>query len=395
MHANRILSRALIFIALFFLFNQFLFSQLANLEKRCIWIVRESMYNENTINSAMEYAYQSGYEVVFVQVRGRGYAFYDSNFVPKNPRIDPNFDPLEYTIKLGNSLGIQVHAWLNSYILWSSKYEPEDPQHLYHTHKEWTEADANLKMDSQIKLTQPKSPQWEGVYLSPIHPDVNPYLLSVYSEIINEYNVDGIHLDYIRFQDEMYGYNQFGMKEFEKIYNVSPRDIIRGIISTNYGWEQSFVDSMKIAWKRFRQDAVSKLVKDTYLNIYNSGKNITLSVAVKPNLIEAKNRWNQNWPDWIQGGYIDFAVPMNYYKDIRDFNNVIQIMKSNIHINDISKIIIGVSTYNQDAQSAADKILLSRLNGFKGVSIFSYDAHKNNLEWFSPVIEALGLPDYR
>ena len=112
-------------------------------------------------------------------------------------------------------------------------------------------------------------------------------------------------------------------------------------------------------------------------------------------MIEAKNRWNQNWPDWIQGGYIDFAVPMNYYNDIRDFNNVIQIMKSNIHINDISKVIIGVSTYNQDAQSAADKILLSRLNGFKGVSIFSYDAHKNNLEWFSPVIEALGLPDYR
>ena len=76
-------------------------------------------------------------------------------------------------------MGIEVHAWLNSYILWSSKYEPEDPQHLYHTHKEWTEADRNLRMDSQIKLSEPQSPQWEGVYLSPLHPEVNSYLLSL------------------------------------------------------------------------------------------------------------------------------------------------------------------------------------------------------------------------
>ena len=55
---------------------------------------------------------------------------------------------------------------------------------------------------------------------------------------------------------------------------------------------------------------------------------------------------------------------------------------------------MGVATYNQDAQSVADKILLTRLNGFKGVSVFSYDAHKNNLEWFQPVIEALGVTNY-
>ena len=42
----------------------------------------------------------------------------------------------------------------------------------------------------------------------------------------------------------------------------------------------------------------------------------------------------------------------------------------------------------------ADKIIISRLYGFTGVSVFSYDAHKNNLEWFQPVIEALGVTNY-
>jgi len=288
-------------------------------------------------------------------------------------------------------LGIEVHAWLNTYILWSSKSEPIDLQHLYHTHKSWTEADRNLKRDSQIKLSQPKSPQWEGIYLSPIHPDVNPYLLSVYSEIVNEYDVDGIHLDYIRFQDEMYGYNKFGMQKFEDMFNINPRDISRGIISTSYGWEQTVVDSMQNAWKIFQQNAISKLVENIYLNIYNSGKQIILTAAVKPDLLEARNRWGQDWLLWLEEGYVDFIVPMNYYSEIRDFNNTIQIMKTHIHIDDIQKIIIGISTYNQDAQSASDKVLLSRLNGFKGVSIFSYDAHKDNLEWFNPIIKALGL----
>ena len=69
-------------------------------------------------------------------------------------------------------------------------------------------------------------------------------------------------------------------------------------------------------------------------------------------------------------------------------------MKSILHADDMNRIIMGVSTYNQDAQSAADKILLSRLNGFKGISVFSYDAHKNNLDWFQPIIEALGVNNY-
>ena len=131
MQPNRILTRALIITALVCFSNQFILAQFSDLETRCLWIVRGSMYTKSTIDSALVYAYQSNYDIVFVQVRGRGYAFYDSEIVPKHPKIDSDFDPLDYTITLGNALGIEVHAWMNSYILWSSKYDPEDSQHLY------------------------------------------------------------------------------------------------------------------------------------------------------------------------------------------------------------------------------------------------------------------------
>ena len=382
------MNRAIKYSALFFFYLQFAFGQLSDLDTRCLWIIRDSMYNEKMINSALVYAYQSGYNIVFIQVRGRGYAFYNSDIVPKHPKIAPDFDPLDYAVTLGHALGIEVHAWVNSYILWSSKIPPEDPNHLYHTHKEWTAADRNLKMDSSIKLSEPQSPQWEGVYLSPTHPEVNPYLTSVYSEIINKYNIDGIHLDYIRYQDEIYGWNRIGMRAFENIYDYSPRDITRGII------KPELKDSIEIAWIKFRQDAVTDLVRNVYSELHRPGYNIKLSAAVKPNIVDAKFRWYQEWDKWIQEGIIDFVVPMNYFKEIRDFNNSVQIMKSNLIKEELEMVIIGVSTFNQDAQSAADKILLARLNGFKGVSIFSWDSHKNNLDWFQPINDALGQPAF-
>mgnify|MGYP001175760071 FL=1 len=395
-HINLNNNRALIFTALFFFSYQFGFSQLSDLDKRCLWIVRDSVYNEKMINSALVYAYQSGYDIVFIQVRGRGYAFYDSDIVPKHPKIDPAFDPLKYAIELGHGLGIEVHAWMNTYILWSSKYEPQASNHIYNTKKDWTEANIHGKIDSQINLSAPQSPQWEGVYLAPTHPEVNPYLLSVYMEVANKYKIDGLHLDYIRYQDEMYGYNKYGMQTFEDIYDISPRDIVRGIISPRFGWTQDYVDSMHYAWDKFRKDAITDLVRTLYSELRQPGKPIIeLSAAVKPNIIEAKSRWDQEWDKWLEENIIDFVVTMSYYKEISDFNNSIQIMKSNLDQEKLGNVIIGISTFNQDAQSAADKVLLSRLNGFSGVSIFSWNSHKNNLDWFKSINDALGKPSFK
>ena len=393
-HNKIIIDRAYRIIALFFLLAHFAFSQLSDLETRCLWVVRESMYNEKMINDAMVYAYQAGYNIVFVQIRGRGYSFYNSNIVPKQPQISPDFDPLKYAVTLGHALGIEVHAWMNSFILWSSKSTPIDSEHLYYIHKDWTEVNLHGKTDAQIKLSELQSPQWEGIYLAPTHPEVNLYLSSVFSEVFEKYDINGIHLDYIRFQDEIYGYNKKGMQVFDEIYNVNLRDIVRGIISTRFGWSQEFVDSMYVAWDQYRRDKVTDLVRITHEKIKDSGKNIILSVAAKPNLIDAKNRWFQEWDKWIKEGIIDYVVPMNYFKEIRDFNKSVQIIKSTLSSNDLSKVIMGVSTYNQDAQSAADKILLARLNGFQGISVFSWDSHKNNVDWFKPIIEALGVPDF-
>lgn len=390
---NTRINRAVFIIALFVFIIDSSYAQLSELNTRCLWILRDSLTSPEKIDSAMTYADKAGFDKVFIQVRGRGDALYNSEIVPQNPLLTPNdFDPLAHTILLGKILDIEVHIWFNTYILWSSRFEPKDPSHIYHTNKDWTEANLYGKMDWRMDLKSTRAPNWEGIYLAPTHPEVNPYLRLVIGEIIDNYDIDGIHFDYIRYQDDIYGYNPEGRKRFENIYTIDPLDIAKGIISTRFGWTQEFVDSINIAWDRFRQDAVTELIQMVWEDIITDNKEVQLSAAVKPNLPTAKDRYFQVWEYWLESGLLDFVVPMNYYSEITDFTRDIQFMKVNLAEEDLKNVIMGIATYNQDAQSAADKILIARLNGFSGVSIFSYDAHKNNLDWFSPLIDALGYP---
>ena len=66
-----------------------------------------------------------------------------------------------------------------------------------------------------MDIKSPRAPKWEGIYLAPTHPEVNPYLRDVIFEIISNYEINGIHFDYIRYQDDIYGYNPSGLIEFE------------------------------------------------------------------------------------------------------------------------------------------------------------------------------------
>lgn len=269
---------------------------------------------------------------------------------------------------------------------------PKDKSHILNTNPLWTESDIYGKSDSRIDLKIPKSPSWEGIYLSPMSQEVNQYLREVIREIYEKYNIDGIHLDYIRYQDEYYGFHRDGRKEFDLLFNIDPLDISRGVISTRYGWEQVYVDSIKFEWNRFKQGKITELLEFINEDIDLLDKDVAISAAVKPNLVDAKYRWHQNWQDWLERGLVDFVIPMNYSSELITFMTNIKIMKNNIAEDSMKKIIMGIAVYNQSAESAIDKIFLTRLNEFNGICIFSYGTHKKNLEWFNPILESMKEP---
>ena len=77
------LYRAMYIMALFiFLFN-LIYPQISKIENQCLWITTDNMFNQASIDSSILFAYESGFNVVFLQIRRRGDAFYNSDIVKK------------------------------------------------------------------------------------------------------------------------------------------------------------------------------------------------------------------------------------------------------------------------------------------------------------------------
>lgn len=354
---------------------------------KCLWIKSDSMKSKQSIDKALFSAYEYGFNKVFMQVRYRGDAFYNSKIVLKSNLVAVDFDPLSYAVQLAHSLGIEIHAWFNTYILWSSNYKPYDNNHIYITKPDWLASNIYGKSDSNIDISIPHSQNWEGIYLSPNHPSVNKYLTELISELIDSYDIDGIHLDYIRFQDDIYGFNDVGRKIFKNNYGFDPLDIERNIISTERGWTFSQIDSLQEIWNNYKIENINTLVYNISNKIDFIDKSLKLSAAVKSNPNLSRKKWSQDWKDWIINDYIDFVVVMNYSPNMIDFNNNIQTIRYEIDESNLKKIIMGVSIYNQGFNQVSDKIYISYLNDFKGVSLFSFDNKKDDLYWFDNILD--------
>jgi len=383
---NRILIYLFIYSSFFSSLNA---SLLPKIESNCLWVKAESILDSSSIDSVISFSKNNNINKLFFQVRSRGDALYTSNLVPKYEKLDSLFDPLQYVIEKTENTEIKIHAWFNTYILWSSKEKPIDDNHFYYKCEDCFQVDLNGKSDKSIELDQFHSLDWEGIFLSPLHPDVNFHLLNILDELIYNYNLDGIHLDYLRYQDDFYGYNNYGLIEFEKLYSVNPIDLKRGIISERFGYEQNYVDSIKYEWDKFKMNKISEFIRSIKYLIIKDSLNLELSAAVKPDILESKYRWYQDWESWIEEDIIDYCVIMNYYSDLNKFNSINKIIST--QIKDKSKINLGISTFNQSPNLIANKILIARLEGYKQFTLFPYDINQDTTNWYEPIYETINF----
>jgi uncharacterized lipoprotein YddW (UPF0748 family) len=105
---------------------------------------------------------------------------------------------------------------------------------------------------------------------------------------------------------------------------------------------------------------------------------LELSVAVKPDPIEAKHRYFQDWLIWLKNDYCDFVAIMNYRTEWEEFSFVLEELKRQ-NLNE--KIIVGISTYNQDVDAVLKRLVAVKEGEFVGFSLFSYNHLIENREY--------------
>ena len=340
---------------------------------RYLWVIRDVLKSKKSIDDMVNFAIEKNINHLFVQVRGRGDSFYESQFTSRSQILsESEFDPLAYLLDTANGKGINIHAWVNVYFLWSSKSLPKDERHILHMQQQWLDTTEEWPVDvgKQLEMVAVNNYS-EGLFLSPNHPDVNEYLIKVFRELITNYDIDGLHLDYIRYQDAEYGRNPYAIAQFKSESGNDPGpwflEMERSTIAS-----PRLIANMK-RWNNFKRKAVTSLVKDTRALVDKVRPDCIISAAVKPNLYVARERYFQEWNVWLAAGYLDWVVPMNYSSKKREFVRNIDVINDNFPKKYREKIIMGIALYNQTPSEASEKIKFSRLRQFPRISIFSYN----------------------
>lgn len=285
-------------------------------ELRAFWVdgFHEGFRTPEEAERLVTGAKRSNINALIVQVRRRADSFYTKSFEPpvEDPAYDPKFDALEYLLKLAHKQGIEVHAWINATPVWSSRIPPQDPRHVLHRHGLSKGRSTWLTLTPEGNAFFPL-----GYFLDPGHPLAAQYLTDVYLNIVRNYEIDGIHFDYIRYPETSarlprgatVGYNPTSLERFRRATGF------KGVPAPN--------NSMWMAWRR---QQITQLVRRIYLEAKAINPRIKVSTAAvawgKPPSGEkdfldsvAAQYVFQDWHSWLQEGIIDLAVPMNYAKE--------------------------------------------------------------------------------
>ena len=192
---------------------------------------------------------QAGINAVLVQVRGFCDALYPSFFEPWSEVLTgqqgraPQYDPLDFMISECRKRGMEFHAWFNPYrAVANINTAILDANHVARKRPEWLLAYGNLRI------------------LDPGLPAVRNYVASVVMDVVNRYDIDGVHFD-----DYFYPYPSTGL-----VLNDD---------STYINNNRGFVD--RANWRR---DNVDLFVKMMSTNIIITSYRSSVCRTRRPNL---------------------------------------------------------------------------------------------------------------
>jgi uncharacterized lipoprotein YddW (UPF0748 family) len=342
---------------------------------RAIWIVRDALTSRAGIRKIVNDAAEGGITDLLVQVRGRGDAYFPSRQAPVAPllqaawRNEGDFDPLALIIEQAHARGLRVHAWLNVYLVWSNGTPP--PGHVLTQHPEWVAVNASgIGMDA-FSLRKMLASGTEGVFLEPGNCDVVRHFLGIVGEILTRYDVDGIHLDYVRYPRMNVGYSDAMRAGFQRKTGIDPIDLDarRERYEREMGPEQ--VAELDRKWHQFKADQVTALVRNVRAMMTSRRPDAVLTAAVRPDPDEALYVFGQDWVRWVNQGWVDAVAPMMYSASTGTVTR--QVIEAARRVPP-DRIWAGIAIYNQSVGDAVAKIRDVRARGVDGLAIYSYNS---------------------
>lgn len=275
---------------------------------RAVWVhlFDDTLKSREGIEGLVDELVEAEATMVIAQVARRHDAYYSSSVLPEtvDPGLEEGLDVLDVLVPLAHAHDLEVHAWVSMAPTWHAVYEdlPAPAGWLPTEHgREAPEADRWVTRDVDGEWSE---------YLDPALPQVRDHLARIAVELATTTEVDGIHLDYVRYESAEHGYHPDALERFQSELEVesvpSPED-------------PDFV-----AWRREQtRDVVAHV--DAALD--SVARPVDLSAAVvtwgpgpsgtESGTFEATRPASealQDWPGWARDDLVDVLFPMNYFR---------------------------------------------------------------------------------
>jgi uncharacterized lipoprotein YddW (UPF0748 family) len=357
-------------------------------EIRALWVVRTTLTSPSAIATMVTAAKNGGFNTLLVQVRGRGDAYFQLGIEPRPAALSaqPAFDPLATTIAKAHAAGLQVHAWINVNLVASAAELPPAREHIIYRHPEWLMVPRALA--EELSAVDPHSPGYvgrlarhartqsgeiEGLYLSPVSPASVAYTTSVVRDIAQRYEIDGAHLDYIRYPSGDFDYSHATLAAFRKSIggDLGASDRRRYDARAAAGEPLIYTQAFPERWRGFRTARLTALLSSLRAAVKTVRPAAVLSVAVVPDPREAATHRLQDWHAWLDQGLIDVVCPMAYTTDAGVFAEQIAGAKQAAGSH---PLWAGIGAYRLSSEQIVENTQAARRLGVGGIILFSYDS---------------------
>ena len=331
-----------------------------------LWVLRDQLIEPAAIDSLVDRASRMGVRGLLVQVVGRGDAYYRSQLLPRAEPLGKSSDddPLAHVLARAHAAGLEVHAWVNCMLVWSGARRPRDPDHVVNAHPEWL---AELPGGLAISRLSPKAMQRlnvEGIYLAPAHPGVRRWVASVAAEIASHYDVDGIHLDYIRQPDLETGYDPNTRARFALAQGVDPERMDELPAPQR--------SEVLATWRQFQRDQVTAVVQAVRDTLRAVRPAVVLSAAVVADTSRSEGSTAQSWRSWVRERRVDRVFLMCYSPDVQHVMDQLLVFDGELGASE--RVVPGIAVYNTSPSTAALKLRGARAMGYPLLAVYSYDS---------------------
>lgn len=314
----------------------------------------------NKITEMLTNCKTKGFNTVFVQVRPFGDAFYRSKIFPWSEYLTGeqgkgvDYDPLEIMVAQAHKLNLSIHAWINPFrVSFSTEVEKLS---VNNPARKWIEN----KNNSVVLLKN-------GIYYCPASIEAQRLIIDGVKEIVENYDVDGIHIDDYFYPSVDEQIDLFCYKSYKA-----------------HGGKQTLFD--------WRKNIISSFVQGLYDTIKTIDEKCVFSISPAGNI---ENNYNEQFADvklWCsKQGFCDWIIPQVYYgfESSKLTFDVACSQWNNIKTSGSVKIIYGLAGYRVDGKGESDEWkseniirkqidIIDKLENNDGISVFSYGSLFNN-----------------